>query len=273
MEAQEKITEILAWKRRRGWFFYFFLIPLFFGVIFALFALNLKALLLNSAAFLLMYATFRVARRGFAQEEAYHEATLTKAPRVPFKQIAALMLGATVFYTAYIAGNYTLFNSLFLSLIASVGFVLYYGIDPRKDKLKAFGDISAELVLAVLTETEEKIENISKAAQKVEDRYLREKIEEAVARSRTILDVLIDDPENIRAARTFLVVYLDGVAEVIHAYNAVEEEHISFETRSRLLTLMSEVEARFNKELERLKAHTLFELDVNIDTLKEQIKQ
>jgi hypothetical protein len=35
---------------------------------------------------------------------------------------------------------------------------------------------------------------------------------------------------------------------------------------------MDEVEVRFNKELQRLKANNQFDLDVNIDTLKEQIK-
>jgi len=68
------------------------------------------------------------------------------------------------------------------------------------------------------------------------------------------------------------VVYLDGVLDVIHSYNAVEEENIDLETRTRLSELMDEVEVRFNKELQRLKANNQFDLDVNIDTLKEQIK-
>jgi len=260
------------WKRQRGWLFYFFLLPLFFSVIFALFGLNLKALFLNALAFLLMYGTFRLARKGFEQEEAYNEAALTKAPKFPLKLFAAVLLALTVFYTSYIAGNYTLFNTLFLSAVSFAGFFLYYGFDPRKDKLKDFGDISSELVLAVLTETEEKIDAISKAAEKIEDRPLYDKIQLAVTHSQTILDALVDKPENIRSARTFLVVYLDGVADVIEAYNAVEEESISAETRVKLLTLMDEVEARFEKELQRLKANHLFDLDVNIDTLKAQIE-
>ena len=263
---------MVAWKRQRGWLFYFFLIPLFFAVIFSLFALNVKALLLNITAFLLMYATFRVARKGFEQEEIYHETVLIKAPKIPLKLIASLMLAVTVFYTSHIAGNYTLFNSLFLTVTAFAGFLLYYGLDPRKDKLKDFGDISSELVLDILTETEEKIENIEKAALKIEDRPLYDKIMLATERAHIILDALVDDPEDIRIARIFLVVYLDSVSDVIHSYNAVEEEHIDFETRRRLLELMDEVEARFRKELQRLKANHLFDLDVNIDTLKEQIK-
>ena len=262
----------IQWKRQRGWLFYLFLLPLFFAVIFALFSLNVKALLLNVVAFLMMYTTFLVARKGFVQEDVYNEAELTKAPKKPFKLLAAFMLLITVFYAAYVAGNYTMFNSLFMAVTSWVGFFLYYGFDPKKDKLKDFGDISSELVLTMLNETEEKIKSISKEAKKIEDRQLNNKVDLAILRSNTILDALVDDPKDIRVARKFLVVYLDGISDVVSSYNAVEAEHVTAETREKLLDLMDDVEKRFQKELQRLKANNLFDLDVNIDTLKEQIK-
>ena len=263
---------VMKYKRPRGWLFYVFLLPLFFAVIFSLFGLNIKALMVNSIAFILMYSTFMLAKKGFVQEDEYNEAQLTKAPKVPYKQIAAIMLGVTVFYTSYIAGNYTLFNSLFLTATSIVGFILYYGFDPKKDKLKDFGDISSELVLNILNETKDKIENITKDANKIEDSLLKSKIDVAIKRSNKILDALVDDPKDIRVARKFLVVYLDGISDVISSYNAVEEEHITHSTKLKLLELMDDVEVRLEKELNRLKANNLFDLDVNIDTLKEQIK-
>lgn len=264
--------ESFKWKRKRGWLFYFFLLPLFFAVIISLFGLNVKALLLNVLGFLMMYGTFIAARKGFGQEDIYNESKLTKAPRVPYKQIAAVMLGITTFYLSYVAGNYTLFKALFLSVISFTGFWLYYGFDPRKDKLKDFGDISSELVLNILNDTQKKIGKIKKDAEKIEDRTLSDKIELAVERSDKILDALADDPKDIRVARKFLVVYLDGIADVISSYNEVDEAHISSQTREKLLRLMDDVEKRFGKELDRLRANNLFDLDVNIDTLKEQIK-
>jgi len=178
----------------------------------------------------------------------------------------------SVFYASYVAGNYTLFKALFLSVISFAGFVLYYGSDPKKDKLKDFGDISSELVLQTLTETREKIDSIKTEADLIEDRPLYNKVDAAIQKSNTILEALVDDPKDIRVARKFLVVYLDGVSDVVSSYNAVEEGHISQETRTRLLVLMEDVEKRFQKELERLRDNNLFDLDVNIDTLKEQIK-
>jgi hypothetical protein len=42
--------------------------------------------------------------------------------------------------------------------------------------------------------------------------------------------------------------------------------------RERLYTLLREVQERFDKELERLKANDRFDLDVQIDALRQQIK-
>ena len=127
---------VVKWKRKRGILFYLFLLPLFLSVVFALFGLNVKAFLFNTLAFVMMYATFIVAKKGFLQQDEYEEAKLAKAPKTPYKQIAASMLAVTVFFTAYIAGNKALFESLFLSLISFVGFWLYYGFDPKKDNKK-----------------------------------------------------------------------------------------------------------------------------------------
>lgn len=273
MSATKRYNPIpLKWKRTRGWLFYFFLIPLFFSVIFALFGLNLKALLLNIIAFVLMYITMKIAVKGFEQEYVYNESKLTKAPKIPYKQIASYILGLTVFYTGAIAGNDTLFEATFLAVISVVGFWLYYGFDPKKDKLKDFGDISSALVLKMLNETEEKIKNIVKEAKKMDDVLLKNKIDIAVQKSNMILESLVDEPKDIRVARKFLVVYLDGISEVVQAYNKVEKDHITAEIRIKLLQLLEDVEKRFEKELVRLKTNNLFDLDVNIETLKEQIK-
>ncbi len=52
----------------------------------------------------------------------------------------------------------------------------------------------------------------------------------------------------------------------------LDEKDITKDTKERLYSLLSDVENRFAKELEKLKRNDQFELDVNIDALKEQIK-
>ena len=116
------------------------------------------------------------------------------------------------------------------------------------------------------------MEKIEKDAEKIEDRELKIKIDRAMDRAGTILDAIAEDPKDMRLARKFLVVYLDGVKQVCEKYLAVDASQIDDTTHARLYTLLDEVQTRFDKELERLRANDRFDLDVQIDALREQIK-
>ena len=70
----------------------------------------------------------------------------------------------------------------------------------------------------------------------------------------------------------FMVVYLDGVKDVIHRYNSIEKESLDSSFRQRLIELLHEASERFDKELDRLKSNEVFNLDVQIDALKQQLK-
>ncbi len=93
-----------------------------------------------------------------------------------------------------------------------------------------------------------------------------------MTKAKNILETIQEDPKDIRVARKFLIVYIDGVAKVTDSYVSMDEEDIDSETKERLYRLMEDLDIRFDKELERLKNNNQFDLDVHIDVLKEQIK-
>ena len=257
---------------KKGFLLYLFLIPLFLSVVIALFNMKFFAFFINGIAFLLFFGVLYLSKKGFAQEINYHNARFARAPKIHYKEFAAYLLGIATLYTAYIAGGQPLIESLFLTVLSVVGYWLYYGFDAREDKLENMGDISAEMVIKTLREAHGKIEAIEKDTDKIQDRVLNDKIDLALAQAKTILDAIAEDPKDVRSARKFLIVYIDGVAKVTSSYTAMDEKEIDPETRERLLQLMEDVEIRFQKELKRLKANNEFDLDVHIDVLKEQIK-
>jgi len=256
---------------KKGFLLYLFLVPLFLSVVVALFKMQFTTFLIDGVAFLLLFAVLWLSKKGFAQEINYQKAKLAKAPGIRYKEYAAYLLGITTFYSAYVAGAKPLIESLFLSVIAIGGYWLYYGFDPKEDKLEDYGDISAEIVLETLNEAYRKLAGIEKENDKITDRTVHNKVELALERAHTILDAIAEDPKDLRSARKFLVVYIDGVANVTSSYNALDGE-IDVQTRERLLHLMEDVERRFQKELQRLKANNQFDLDVHIDVLQEQIR-
>jgi len=257
---------------KKGSLLYFFLFPLFLSVVIALFGKHYSAFLINSVAFLLFFGVIFLSKIGFAQEMDYKKAKLTKAPKVPYKQLSAYLLGVSTLFSAYIAGGVALIDSLIMSGISILGYWLYYGFDPKKDKLENFGDISADVVLETLGEAQDKIADIKRDISTMSDTLLKDKIEMALERADIILVAITEKPQDIRKARKFLIVYIDGIANVTSSYNSLDESDISQDTRNRLLELMEDVEIKFKAELERLKANSQFDLDVNIDLLKEQIR-
>lgn len=266
--AKEKPT----FNYSKGTLLYIFVIPLFISTTLALFNTNIKMFLLSGLSFLLFLAVANIARKGFLQEGAYHKETFTKAPKIPYKMLAGYLLGGSTFFTALVTGGQDFMKSAFLAVIATVGYYLFYGFDPKVDKFKNLGDVSSEFVLETLTEAREKLANVEADMENIKDLELYEKLNIAVAKSENILQVIEEDPKDVRVARKFLTVYIDGVAKVTDSYTALNEQDISPETKAKLHTLMDDVEERFDKELERLQSNNEFDLDVHIDVLQEQIK-
>ena len=256
----------------KGILLYLFLVPLFMALVLALFQTNIKAFILNSFSFFLFLSVATLAKKGFVQEKVYHDSTFTKAPKLPYKMFAGYLLGGATFFTAFIAGEQPFVKSLFLALIATLGYYLLYGFDPKKDKLENLGDVSAEFVLESIKEAKAKLASVRENLNKIKDNTLHEKIAQAVQKASHIIQTIQDDPKDVRVARKFLIVYLDGMKKVTQSYTELEESDITVDTKERLHTLMDDVQEKFDQELVRLKNNNAFNLDVHIDVLKEQIK-
>ncbi len=256
---------------RSGKLLYLFLIPLFISTVIALVSGEYGHFLKNGIGFVLLLAAAAATAKGIAQEAAYHETIITRAPKVPYKTMAMVLLGITVVYLAYVAGDKPLLSSLFVGILGSAGFGLYYGLDPRRDKLPDMGDINPELVLQTLNEAQNKLAEAEASNARITDRILRDKIDHAIEQAHLILETIQHDPKDLRVARKFLVVFVDGIADVTRHYTEVDSDDIDGAMRQRLHDLIDDVQTRFDKELARLKANNLFDLDVTIDALKAQV--
>jgi len=260
----------------RGTLLYLFLVPTFLSVVFALFQTNIKAFLLNIVSFFLYFVVLKLAKKGFEQEHLYHEEDFTKAPKIAFKTYAGYLLGVATFFAAYVAGGDVVgedafVKSAFLATISVVGYYLFYGFDPKKDKLDNLGDLSASFALESIKEAKEKIANISSDMQNIKDVDLRQKLRVAVEKAKQIVKTLQKDPKDIRAARKFLIVYIDGIAKVTDSYTDMDESDIDTITKQKLSVLLDDIQKKFDHEQKRLKNNNQFDLDVHIDVLKEQI--
>lgn len=259
-------------KLKRGNFLYVFLAPLFLAIILALMARNIPAFILNAIAFGLFFTTAKLNTLGLTKEYEYNTTTLTKAPPVPYKMITAGMLGISTLFTASVAGGESLVTGFFLGAIATVGYFLYYGFDPRVDKLENIGDISAAFVIETLAEARGKLALVEENMRLIKEPEVHAKLRVATDKAYEILNNIESDPKDLRVARKFIIVYIDGIKKVTESYTGMKEDEINAETKERFSMLLSDVEKKFDKEIIRLKQNNQFDLDVHIDVLQEQIK-
>jgi 5-bromo-4-chloroindolyl phosphate hydrolysis protein len=264
--------DLKKFSLNKGHFLYIFLAPLFLSVILALGKQDFTAFLYNLVAFVLFFATAKLNTLGLNKEYEYHTTTLTKAPKTPLKTLTAGLLGISTLYTAWIAGDEPFVTGLMLAIVSVVGYFLYYGFDPKDDKLENIGDISAEFVIETLATARGKLAEVEEGMKKIKEPELHSKLRIATDKGYEILNNIEEDPKDLRVARKFIIVYIDGIKKVTASYTAMDEKDITAPTKEKLSTLLSDVEKRFDKEILRLKENNKFDLDVQIDVLQQQIK-
>jgi 5-bromo-4-chloroindolyl phosphate hydrolysis protein len=260
-----------AFRGASGNFLYVFLAPIFLATFIDLLSQDISGFIKNIIAFGLFLATAKINSIALAKEYEYHSKVLTKAPKIPLKTISALLLGFSTIYSSWVVGG-SIGLHLFLGTIATIGYFLYYGFDPRDDKLENIGDISAEFVLRTLAEARAKLSSIETDMSMINDRDLNSKLEVAVSKAYEVLNTIEKDPKDLRVSRKFIIVYIDGIKRVTKSYTEMSENEIGEETKNRLSNLLSDIDERFEKEIARLKRNNQFDLDVHIDVLQEQIK-
>jgi len=265
-------SDLKKFSLNKGHFLYIFLAPLFLSVILALGKQEFMAFLYNLIAFVLFFATAKLNTLGLNKEYEYHTTTLTKAPKTPLKTLTAGLLGVSTLYTAWIAGDEPFITGLVLAVVAIVGYFLYYGFDPKDDKLENIGDISAEFVIETLATARGKLAEVEEGMKKIKEPELHNKLRIATDKGYEILNNIEEDPKDLRVARKFIIVYIDGIKKVTASYTAIDENDINDATKEKLSNLLSDVEKRFDKEILRLKENNQFDLDVQIDVLQQQIK-
>jgi len=251
---------------------YAFLLIMFISTVFSLIKSQYSMLILKLIGFAMLFASAKLIDMGLKNEYNYNSATIAYAPKAKYKLFGSILLGITIFYLSYIVGHISLINSIITAILGVAGAIMYYGQDPYKDKLPQDIDINMEKVLKDLKEAEDKLLSIEEDANDISDYELKNAINKATKKAQDIIENIKQDPKDIRVARKFMVVYLDGIKDVINKYKSIDKELLDSSFKERLIELLDSATKRFEEDLERLKSNEIFDLDVQIDSLKQQLK-
>ncbi len=261
-------------KTIKGIFLYLLLVPIIVTIIIAFLQGDVSAIISNTISFGLFFLTASIAKRGFEIEKVYTNSKLAKAPKLPYKTTAAFMLGISTFYTSNFCTSNTFILSIILGVSAFVGFYLYYGLDPRKDKIGdlRFG-VNAEDVIRITGEAKERIGNLKNLKHKLDTQLSKDILTNIITETQEIVDAIEENPNDLERARKFFNIYLARTEKITNEYvENIKSNNINDRMRQSYSYLLTSVQQTIAQQKEKLNDDDLIQLDVQIEALTKQLK-
>jgi 5-bromo-4-chloroindolyl phosphate hydrolysis protein len=258
----------------KGILLYVLPIPILWTLFFALLNGDFSGIIANGIAFALFLLAATLARRGFMIEHKYKKSKLAKAPKIKYKSLASVVLAGATLFTSLFATSNGLFLSILLGLVAFIGFYLYYGLDPRVDKVGELNiGVNAEEVIKITNQAKDRIENIKKLEKEIADNEVSGYLNSIVKETQGIVDAVEENPNDLSRARKFFNVYLHRTEKITEEFSQnLKSGNIDDKMKTDYLHLLETVESTIYKQKERLNEDDITKLDVQIESLTKQIK-
>ncbi len=276
--AREARDHFQAWRRSRlglrGMLLYVLAVPLALAGVVALAGGHLAQALAAGSAFGLVVAGGFLNRRGLVEELVAPERRYTRSWDLPHKYLAALVVAAGTGLAAFGAVGHGPLVSLVFALLSLGGFHLAYRL-PRPQAL--FGPrrpaVRDKALGRALAQAERRILAIEKAALRLGNRELEQRLNRIAGQGRAILEQVVARPDERFRARKFLNVYLEGAERVASRYARTHPVARGRELEENFRNVLVEIEAVFERQLKRQAEHDAFDLDVQIEVLRRQLER
>ncbi len=262
-------------SRPRGVLIYLFAAPLVFALLLAVLETDVQRVVAHSAALAMYLGGAAWINAGHRIQTEYQRRKVATPPRLPRKSLGAGLVAGGVFVSAWLGVPQHPASAATLALGALVGAHLLYGFDPRRAKrveLGAHGYTTQE-VLEALDEAERAIADIEKSRRRIRNPELSRRLGRICANASEILDVIEDDPRDLRRARKFLKVYLTGAQRVCDGYARLHPRGQSAELEESFRSVLETIEDVFKEQHDRLLENNVLDLDVQIEVLSNQLKR
>jgi len=193
--------------------------------------------------------------------------------RWPLKTLGSALISVATALTAWLGVGHHPVIAIAFALVALLGCYLTYGFD--RHWIRRFRDgrgIGAE-TRATLAQAKRSIAAIEQASREIRQPELSSRLRRIVGLASEILGRLEQDPRNLRRARKFLIVYLDGVQRIVEGYAKAHSRISAPDLEERFRRALITVEDAFREQRQKLLESDLDDLDVQIEVLTKQLQR
>jgi len=261
------------WPSPKGFWLFLFPLPLLFSSILALGSGRLGALPAHGSAYAMFALAGLLTRRGMLATRDRPIRRYGRRPWLTRKNLGGGLVAAATFVAAYFAVGNGLPNAAAFGGVALLAFHLLYGLDPlRPPRLPLGGEGEDERVRKALAEAEQRILSIEQSARAIGNSELRQRLGAIAGQGREILGLIERRPRDLRRARKFLTVYLEGAQQVSAGYARTHKLEDSRELEQNFRNVLVTIEDVFAEQQQRLLETDVLDLDVRLEVLTKQLK-
>lgn len=260
-------------KAVKGWWLYILPLPLAFDAVFSLWSGEIGAMATAAAAYAMFLFGADIARRGFARDAERRGRAFARV--VPYKATAAGTFGLATAFAAFAAAGHDIVTSAAFGVACVIGFFLVYGFDPKRAQPSVPADIgvSADEIRAALGEAYAKVDGIETAGKAIGSLEFRERLGRIVGGAQKILSAIEENPRELRRARRFINVYLDGARQVTEKYARTHTQADSPLLEQNFRRLLIDMETVCEEQYQKLTDNSVSDLDVQIEVLTTRLKR
>lgn len=250
-------------------------VPLLLKAILSLWIGDAGALAAAGGCWLLFVAAAMLCRRGAQTELMDAERPFGSRRGKLLKSAGGILAAGATMLTAFLAVGHNLPIALAFGLIAGLGYFLLYGNSAAVRSSAPAWHLRLEGGEAerLLRDAYRHLDNIEVASRRITSSEFKHRLGNVVAGAEKILKLIADDPRDLRRARKFLTVYLNGAQRVTEDYARTHVDAGSAELEHNFRTLLVDMENTCDEQYRRLLERDVSDLEVRIEVLSARLRQ
>jgi 5-bromo-4-chloroindolyl phosphate hydrolysis protein len=139
--------------------------------------------------------------------------------------------------------------------------------------MEGFDEFENDRVVKAIAKAEKLLAETISAANKFNDRALEGRIESLASTARDMFRTVEEDPRDLARARKFMGVYLKGARDATIKFADLYARNRDDTARAEYEALLSDLEQSFAAQREVLLLDDRSDLDVEIEVLRDRLKQ
>jgi hypothetical protein len=235
---------------------------------------NAGGMLTEFGALAILLLAAWLLRDGLIAEAAYGERKIARPPAIPRKLFANVLTGVGVFIAAAFSTGDGFAAAAVFAVVAMAAHAFSFGFDPmRKKGMEGMSEFETERVAKAVDKAEGLLSETITASRRIGDRRIESRVETLATSVREMFRAVEDDPRDLSGARKFLGVYLMGARDATIKFADLYSKTRDANAKTKYESLLTDLEASFNTQRETMMLDNRTDLDVEIEVLRDRLKQ